>query len=88
MSQAFPSTGCTPSDFKKALAIEEIAHGDAELMAQFKVCSDDVAAQVKVSVLHADIVAPVCIGFDGEWGGERCVEDGELRNVDFNVARG
>ena len=72
----------------KPEAVEEVAHGDAKLVAQFKIATHAVATQVKVAILHADVVATVRIIFNREGGRCRSVEHVERINDNFNSARG
>ena len=74
-------------DFEETFLVEEMAHGEAELMAQFQVAAHHFAAQVEIAVLHAQFVAAVGVLLDGERRHVRGVEHGERGHGDFNVAR-
>ena len=74
-------------NFEKAFLVKEMAHGEAELMAQFQVAAHHFAAQVEIAVLHAQFVAAVGVFFDGEGRHVGGVEHGERGHSYFNVAR-
>ena len=74
--------------FDEFLCIQEVADKNREPVSQFQIAAYGLAAQVKISIFHADVVASVSIVFDGEGGRCTLAENVELRSDNLDVTGG
>ena len=75
-------------NFEEAFAVEVAAHLHGHAMAQLEVAADCSAAQIEITIAHAQVIAAIGVVFDGEGRHLTGVEHTQLVSYNLDIAGG
>ena len=73
-------------NFHELTGIQEVAYKNRHPVPKLKVLANAIASQVKVTILHAEVIAAIGLFLNSERRGERGTENGQLADDNLYVA--